>query len=194
MKAVCLKYRNHGDLQPDFCVQHTFVELILSEQYTPTNKDEKESEGESSSSSSSGTMAVLKESEELLLWLCVEYLYRTKNHRGYPYGTCSTVQYSTVHYNIMAMHCYCVSCTCSSFHEHFTPYPHLSPYRCYPSLSISFSFSITCVSSPSLSDPVARFHLRNGASFHRLNWTANMSKKGITLPFFPLLPLHIDLK
>jgi hypothetical protein len=96
MKAVCLKHRNHGDLQPDFCVQHTFVELILGEQYTPTNKDEKESEGESSSSSSSGTMAVLKESEELLLWLCVEYLYRTKNHRGYPYGTCSTVQYSTL--------------------------------------------------------------------------------------------------
>jgi hypothetical protein len=97
MKAVCLKHWNRGDLQPDICVQHTFVELILSEQYTPTNKDEKESEGESSSSSSrSVSMAVLQESEEPLLWLCVEYLYRTKNHRGYPYGTCSRVQYSIV--------------------------------------------------------------------------------------------------
>ena len=43
-------------------------------------------------------------------------------------------------------------------------------------------------------DPVARFHLRNGASFHRLNWMANLSKKGITLPSSPLLSLCICLK
>ncbi len=28
-------------------------------------------------------------------------------------------------------------------------------------------------------DPVARFHLRNGAVFHRLNWLANPSQQGL---------------
>ncbi len=29
-------------------------------------------------------------------------------------------------------------------------------------------------------DPVARFHLGNGASLHQINWAANLSKKGLT--------------
>jgi hypothetical protein len=39
----------------------------------------------------------------------------------------------------------------------------------------------TAVESQALPvDPVARFHLRNGASLHRLNWLANTSSAGLS--------------
>ena len=96
METVILKHGSHRDLLiNDVRVQQSFVEIMLSEQYTHVVNKESEKVKESEKG---GGMAALCVSEcaEPMMWLCAEYLYRSKNTKGYPYGTCSTVLYSTV--------------------------------------------------------------------------------------------------
>lgn len=91
-----MKHGSHRDLLiNDVRVQQSFVEIMLSEQYTHVVNKESEKVKESEKG---GGMAALGVSEcaEPMMWLCAEYLYRSKNTKGYPYGTCSTVLYSTV--------------------------------------------------------------------------------------------------
>ena len=43
-------------------------------------------------------------------------------------------------------------------------------------------------------DPVANFHLKNGASLYRLNWFADISKKGIDQSFGLMVNYYYDLR
>jgi hypothetical protein len=88
------------------------------------------------------------------MWLACQYIMHEKSNHNLPYGKLLFMCLYTKEYEYMYTRVW------KFLFFHVRRHTHMYKVYIY------------------ISDPVARFHLRNGASFHRINWMANPSIHG----------------
>ena len=118
-----------------------------------------------------GDIEIYRDTEDPLIWLCTHYILHEKSNDGQPYGSIFSIfSFSSWSDSITVLHPVSFSLILFSILIMKFLWFHLF-YSISPNY-FSISLMLTHL------DPVARFHLRNGASLHRINWMADTESGG----------------